>query len=51
MSVHLLKKTKNLRQVQKQLGHASPTTTANMYFDISYEDMQEGVNGLYDTAQ
>ena len=48
MAVHLLKKTRNLRQVQKQLGHASPATTANMYADISFEDMQEGVNGLYD---
>ena len=48
IAVHLLKKTGNLRQVQKQLGHASPATTANMYADISFEDMQEGVNGLYD---
>ncbi len=47
IAVHLLKKTKNLRQVQKQLGHASPATTANMYADISFEDMQEGLNGLY----
>ncbi|MEF9437807.1 MAG: site-specific integrase, partial [Candidatus Mariimomonas ferrooxydans] len=48
IAVHLLKKTGNLRQVQKQLGHASPATTANMYADISFEDMQEGLNGLYD---
>lgn len=48
MAVHLLKKTGNLRQVQKQLGHASPATTANMYADISFEDMQAGVEGLYD---
>ena len=47
MAVHLLKKTSNLRQVQKQLGHASPATTANMYADISFEDMQDGVTGLY----
>jgi hypothetical protein len=47
LAVYLLKKTKNLRQVQKQLGPASPATTANMYADISFEDMQEGVNGLY----
>jgi integrase len=47
MAVHLLKKTGNLRQVQKQLGHASPATTANMYADISFEDMQDGVTGLY----
>jgi len=39
IAVHLLKKTGNLRQVQKQLGHASAATTANMYADISFEDM------------
>jgi hypothetical protein len=33
----------NLRQVQKQLGYASPAMTAN----ISFEDMQNGVTGLY----
>ena len=48
LATHLLKKTGNLRQVQKQLGHASPATNANMYADIDYEDMQDGVNGLYD---
>ena len=47
MAVHLLRKTGNLRQVQKQLGHASPATTANMYADISFEDMQAGVTNLY----
>lgn len=47
MAVHLLKKTGNLRHVQKQLGHASPATTANMYADISFEDMQNGVTDLY----
>ena len=47
LAVHLLKKTRNLRQVQKQLGHASPATTANMYADVSFEDMQNGVTGLY----
>ena len=48
IAVHLLKKTGNLRLVQKQLGHSSPATTANMYADISFEDMQDGLNGLYD---
>lgn len=47
LAVHLLKKTGNLRQVQKQLGHSSPVITANMYADISFEDMREGLNGLY----
>jgi integrase len=48
IAVHLLRKTGNLRQVQKQLGHSSPTTTANMYADISFEDMQNGVTELYE---
>ena len=48
LATHLLKKTGNLRQVQKQLGHASPATTANMYADISFEDMQDGVTDLYE---
>lgn len=48
IAVHLLKKTGNLRQVQKQLGHASPVTTASLYADVSFETMQNGLNGLYD---
>lgn len=47
IAVQLLRKTGNLRQVQKQLGHASPATTANMYADITFEDMENGLNGLY----
>ncbi len=47
LAVHLLRKTGNLRQVQKQLGHSSPATTANMYADVPFEDMQSGVTGLY----
>ena len=47
MAVHLLRQSGNLRMVQKQLGHGSPATTANMYADISFEDMQAGVDGLY----
>ena len=47
LAVHLLKKTGNLRQVQKQLGHSSPTITAAMYADVTFEDMQNGVSGLY----
>ena len=47
LAVHLLRKTGNLRQVQKQHGHASPATTANMYADISFADMQNGVGDIY----
>ena len=48
LAVHLLKKTNNLRQVQKQLGHSSPATTANLYADISFEDMQNGLANIYE---
>ena len=48
LATHLLRKTKNLRQVQKQLGHASPATTANMYADVTFDDMKDGLTGLYD---
>ncbi len=47
VAIHLLKKTGNLRQVQKQLGDSSPTITATMYADVTFEDMQDGLNGLY----
>jgi len=47
-ATHLLAKCKNLRQVQKQLGHSSPTITANMYADVTDEDMRAGVEHLYD---
>lgn len=45
---HLLRKTGNLRHVQKQLGHSNPSTTANMYADICDEDMRAGMSGLYE---
>ncbi len=48
LATHLLKKTGNLRFVQKQLGHASPATTAGFYADIAFEDMQDGLNGIYE---
>ena len=47
LAVQLLRRTGNLRMVQKMLGHASPTVTANMYADVPFEDMQSGLNGLY----
>ena len=50
IAVHLLKKTGNLRLVQKQLGHSNPATTANMYADVSFGDMQDVVTGLYGTG-
>ena len=50
LAVHLLKKTGNLRLVQKQLGHSSPVTTANLYADVSFEDLQAATTGLYAMA-
>ena len=47
LATHLLKRTGNLRQVQKQLGHSSPAVTANLYADVSFEQMQQGVTALY----
>jgi len=32
---------------RKRPGRASPATTANLYADVSFEDMREGVTGLY----
>ena len=47
MATMMITKTGNLRLVQKQLGHASPVTTANMYADISFDDHKQMINGLY----
>lgn len=47
MALHLLRKTRSLRQVRKQLGHTSAVVPPNMYADVSFEDMQAGLNGLY----
>ena len=47
LATHLLKKTGNLRLVQKQLGHSSPVTTANLYADVDFGTMQESVTSLY----
>jgi len=46
---YLYQKTKNLRLVQKQLGHSSITTTT-VYADVLMEETLEAVNGLYDTG-
>ena len=32
---------------KRKNSYASPATTANMYADITFEDMQNGLNGLY----
>jgi site-specific recombinase XerD len=43
----LFRRTKNLRLVQKQLGHSSVTTTT-VYADVLLEETLEAVNGLYE---
>ena len=43
----LYRKTKNLRLVQKQLGHSSITTTT-VYADVTAEETVEAVNGLFE---
>ena len=43
---YLYKKTKDLRLVQKQLGHSSITTTT-VYADVTVEETLDAVNGLY----
>ena len=47
MAVHLLRHSGNLRMVQKQLGHANPATTANMYADVTFEDMQSAMDNVF----
>ncbi len=47
---YLYQKTKDLRMVQKQLGHASITTTT-VYADVPVEETIDAVNGLYDDEE
>ena len=44
---YLYQKTKNLRMVQKQLGHTSVSTT-QVYADVTPEEMSNGVQGLWE---
>ena len=45
---YLYQKTKNLRLVQKQLGHSSITTTT-VYTDVPLKETLQAVNGLYES--
>lgn len=45
-AVHLLRRTKNLRLVQKVLRHASITTT-EQYADVLESDIRESLDGLF----
>ena len=44
---YLYQKTKDVRLVQKQLGHSSITTTT-VYADVTVEETIDAVNGLYE---
>lgn len=46
----LFRKSKNLRLVQKQMGHSSITTTT-VYADVTAEETVEAVNGLFADAK
>ena len=46
-AVRLYSQTNDLVLVQRQLGHVSPMTTANMYIHMPFEDIQKAVNGLW----
>jgi len=47
MAVHLLSKSKNLRLVQKQLGHRDPATTANMYADVPFDEQVSALTEVF----
>ena len=47
---YLYQRTKDLRLVQKQLGHSSIATTT-IYADVTVEETLEAVNGLFETDQ
>lgn len=47
---YLYQRTKDLRLVQKQLGHSSIATTT-IYADVTVEQTLEAVNGLFEEGQ
>ena len=47
---YLYRKTKDLRLVQKQLGHSNISTTT-IYSDVTMEETVEAVNGLYEEPE
>jgi len=44
--MRLYASTKDLRLVQKRLGHSSPAVTANMYLDVSFESMKQALDAM-----
>ena len=47
LAVRMLRKSGNLRMVQKQLGHSSPVITANSYADVTHEQMAGTLDELF----
>ena len=47
-AINLLRKTKNIRYVQKQLGHTSLNTTEIYLQFLEYEQEKKKINTLYD---
>ena len=47
MATAMVSNNVNLRTIQKQLGHASPVTTANMYANVTWEAHKKALNNLY----
>lgn len=46
-ATQLLKVTKNLRMIQKQLGHSS-ISTVTVYADVMEEEIKKGMDSLYE---
>jgi len=46
-AIHLLRKTKNIKYVQKQLGHSSLATTERYLEFVEYDQEKEALNSLY----
>jgi len=49
-ATQLLKVTKNLRLIQKQLGHSSISTTS-VYADVLDDEIKKGMDSLYEQNQ
>lgn len=45
-AMRLYASTKDLRLVQRRLGHSQPAVTANMYLDVSFESMKQAVDAM-----
>lgn len=46
-AVEFYRRQRDLRALQKQLGHSSIQTTGGIYADVTVEDIQEQIRGLW----